>query len=314
MTPVYSIVIPVFNSQSTLMELYQRTVFVMESLDEPFEIIFVEDGGTDGSWQILQEIITQDKRMTAIQLLRNAGQGSATLAGLAEARGSFILTLDDDLQHPPEELPVLINALRNNDALDVVMGVPKIKRHPFFRRVASALINQLNNLFIKKDPALRMTSFRIMRRQVVTALMNMNIPYPSLGPMLLSVTHRISCVTVEHHTRKEGKSGYTLFNLLRQSLSNIVGYSVLPLHLLASLGIIGIVFCFLFTIYLLTRYFLGGIHVPGWMTILLMMTTLSSFNFLAFSLLGEYVLRIMLVSTSRAQWSVRQIARHHNHK
>ena len=171
------------------------------------------------------------------------------------------------------------------------------------------MINQLNNLFIKKNTALRITSFRIMRRQVVIALMNMNVPYPSLGPMLLSVTHRIGCVTVEHHARKEGRSSYTFLKLLRQSLSNIVGYSVLPLHLLASLGIIGIVLCFLFTIYLLTRYFLGGIHVPGWMTLLLMMTTLSSFNFLAFSLLGEYVLRIMLVSTSRAQWYIRQIAR-----
>jgi len=309
MTPIYSIVIPVFNSELTLMELYHRTVFVMDSLDAPFEIIFVEDGGTDGSWSILQKITKQDKRITAIQLLRNVGQGSATLAGLAEAKGSFIITLDDDLQHPPEELPILIGALQNNDTLDVVMGVPKVKHHPFFRRLTSTLINQVNNLFIKKDPAIRTTSFRIMRRQVLTALLNMNTPYPSLGPMLLSVTRRMSCVIVEHHPREEGQSGYTFFKLLRQSFSNIVGYSVLPLHLLATIGIIGIVFCLFFTVYFLSRYFLGGVHVPGWMTLLLIMITLSSFNFLAFSLLGEYVLRIMLVSTSRAQWSVRQVSR-----
>ncbi|MGM9452292.1 glycosyltransferase family 2 protein [Legionella bozemanae] len=307
MKPVYSIIVPVFNSAAILPELYQRIVFVMESLNEDFELIFIEDCGSDNSWQVLKNIALQDKRVTAMQLLRNVGQGSATLAGLAQAKGSFIITLDDDLQHPPEELSILIGALRSNENLDVVIGVPKVKQHHFFRRLGSSFINRLNNFFIKKDPLLRMTAFRIIRYQVVNAILQMNVPYPSLGPMLLSVTRRIGNVVVEHHPRKKGKSGYTLFALLRHSLSNIVGYSVMPLHILAMIGMMGILFCGIFAIYFLTRYFIIGINVPGWMTLLLLMVTLSSFNFLAFSLIGEYVLRIMRVSTSPNQWTVRQL-------
>lgn len=306
MNPVYSIVVPVFNSAATLLELYQRIVFVMESLNEDFELIFIEDCGPDDSWQVLKNIALQDSRVTAIQLLHNAGQGSATLAGLAQTKGSFIITLDDDLQHPPEELTILIGAIRSNENLDVVIGAPKVKQHHFFRRIGSSFINKLNNFFIQKDPQLRMTAFRIIRHQVVSAMLQKNVPYPSLGPMLLSVTRRISNVIVEHHPRKKGKSGYTPLALLRQSLSNIVGYSVMPLHILAVIGMLGILFCGVFTIYFLVRYFVIGINVPGWMTLLLLMVAFSSFNFLAFSLIGEYVLRIMRVSTSPKQWTIRQ--------
>lgn len=150
MKPVYSIVVPVFNSAATLPELYQRIVFVMESLNEDFELIFIEDCGSDNSWQVLKNIALQDTRVTAMQLLKNVGQGSATLAGLAQAKGSFIITLDDDLQHPPEELSILIGALRSNDNLDVVIGVPKVKHHHFVRRLGSSFINKLNNFLSKK--------------------------------------------------------------------------------------------------------------------------------------------------------------------
>lgn len=312
MKPAYSIVIPVFNSAKTLEELYQRIVFVMESLGDLFEIIFIEDCGPDNSWQILQKLAQKDSRVISIQLLNNVGQGSATLAGMKQAKGEFVITLDDDLQHPPEELPILIGALRGNEDLDVVLGAPKVKHHHFFRRLGSSIINQLNNFFIKKSPELRLTAFRVMRYQVVDALLKKNVPYPSLGPMLLSVTRRITNVIVAHHPRKEGKSGYTFWGLLRHSLSNIVGYSVMPLHLLAGIGFLGILFCTVLALYFLSRYFIIGVNVPGWMTLLFMMIIFSSFNFLAFSLIGEYVLRIMRVSTTPIQWTIRQQVRQEN--
>src|SRR3990167_2695223 len=303
----YSIIIPVFNSSLMLQELYQRLITVMESLGEIFEVIFVEDCGSDNAWQLLQTIAQNDTRIIAIQMFRNTGQGTAILAGIAHSKGAFIITLDDDLQHPPEEIPVLINALRNNDSLDVVMGVSEVKCHNLFRRGCTILINHLNIIFIKKPPHVQLTAFRIMRKQIAMALLKKNVPYPSIGPMLLSVTNRLDNIRTEHHPRKKGKTGYTLFKLFRQGLSNIVGYSVMPLHILAVVGIGGIFFCTLFTIYLLSRYFIVGVHVPGWMTILLMMIMFFSFNFLAFSLLGEYILRIMIISTTPSQWGVRHI-------
>lgn len=304
-TPVYSIVVPVFNSEKTLLALYRRLVAVMTALQEPFELIFVEDGGQDQAWLLLERIAQNDERVIALQLLRNVGQGSATLAGLAQATGTFIITLDDDLQHPPEEIPILIQALITYEDQDVVIGVPKVAQHHFFRRFSSNMINRLNTLLLKKDPYLRTTAFRIMRRQVVEALLKMQVTYPSLGPMILSVTQRVANVTVAHHARQAGQSGYTIWSLIRQSLSNMVGYSVLPLHLLAVLGLFGIVFCLVFGSYYGIRCVMGGIGMPPWTSLLLLMVLLSSFNFLAFSLLGEYVLRIMRLATFSEQWTIR---------
>lgn len=301
--PTYSVVIPVYSSERILPELHRRLTAVMQGLGKPYEIIFVDDCGRDNSWNVLQKLVAGDPAITAIQLMRNSGQSNATLCGLAHARGGAIITMDDDLQHPPEEIPALIEALGMD--VDVVMGVPKEKKHNWFRRLGSGVMHDINCYLLGKDRSLRFTSFRLMRRAVVDGLLTLRTLSPALGPMINSVTHRIINVTVKHAPRKEGRSGYTFRRLFSQSMSNLIGYSMLPLRLLAVMGGVGIILSMAFAVVLVVRYLMGGINVPGWTTIALLLVLISGFNFFAFAIIGEYVLRILQRVNATPQYFVR---------
>lgn len=309
--PFFSVVIPSYRSQQILTELHKRISAVMERFGKPFEMIFVEDCGPDHSWKVLKDIAAKDPRVTVLQMMRNSGQGNATLAGFGHAKGRLIITLDDDLQHPPEELPGMINELMENEDLDVVIGAPSRKNHNMIRRFGSNFINRINSIFLEKELDLRLTGFRIMRRSVADALLKMRVPYPALGPMILSVTRRVKNISVRHDPRKEGKSGYTWHRIVKQTLSNFIGYSMLPLRVLALIGVAGIVISILLAGYFLCRYFFIGIGVPGWTTLLLILLGTSGFNFFAFAIIGEYLLRITQISTQTAQYVVRDIYNYH---
>ncbi len=304
-TPVYSVVVPVFNSERILPELFSRLVSVMEGIGETFQIVFVEDCGSDHSWDILCEFAARDSRVTAIQLMANLGQARATLAGIAHAHGKFIVTLDDDLQHPPEEIPGIVRALCDNERLDVVFGVPHTKRHNLMRRIGSNIDNRLKSWLIAKDPRLRFTAFRAMRREVAEVLLNMNVPYPSLGPMLFTVAKGITYVIVRHDPRKEGRSGYTFRRLVKQMLSNLIGYPMAPLGTVATLGAIGLTMTFLLPAYCLIRYLSVGVWGPWWKTLLNLFLALSGFTFFAYALIRKYLFRITQTSTTTCEWFVR---------
>ncbi len=302
----YSIVVPVYNSERTLPRLYERLVAVMEGLGEPFEMVFVEDCGTDGSWKILRALAEQDERVWAVQLLRNFGQANATMCGLTHARGRSLITLDDDLQHPPEEIPVLIEALRTNPDLDVVVGIPDEKRHAYWRRVGSDVVNAINSFSLKKPRSLRLSGFRAMRRLVAEQLVERNVPKPALGALLYSTTPRIANVSVRHEAREAGQSGYTLPKILSLTLSNFLAFSDFPLRFMALAGAVGIVISLAVGIRIVVRYLQVGVVVPGWLTLALLLVGISGFNFFAFGLIGEYLLRVLQSVQHTPQYIVRQ--------
>ncbi|MEK8085705.1 glycosyltransferase family 2 protein [Aquabacterium sp. A3] len=300
-----SVVVPVYGSARILPLLHERLSTVLKSMNCPYEIIFVDDCGPGETWSVLKDLSARDPAVVAVQLMKNVGQSSATLCGLAHARGSTLITMDDDLQHLPETLPGLVQAL--NDDTDVVMGVPERPRHSWFRRLGSDAIHHLNALMLGRDSDLRFSSLRVMRREVAQALLGMSTLNPALGMLIDTVTHRIVNVQVAHADRHEGRSGYTLRKLLSMTMSNLVGQSMLPLRFLALIGGLGIVLSVVFTIVLLLRYFLGGIGVPGWTSTVLLILFLSGFNFFAFAVLGEYVLRILQQSNHTPQYTVRDL-------
>ena len=302
----FSVVVPVYNSAAVLAELHQRLSSAMQALGEPYELVFVEDCGTDNSWHVLEGLVAADPHVIALQLTRNSGQACATLCGLAQARGALVVTMDDDLQHPPEEVPALLRAL-GHDA-DVVMGVPRRKQHNLFRRLGSRAMHSLNAWLLGNDRDLRFSSFRLMRREVVDGLLGMQTPLPALNPMINSITRRIVNTRFAHAPRRNGRSNYDLRRLVSHALNNLVGYSMLPLRLLALVGAVGIVASLCFAAILVARYLVGGITVPGWTTIALMLLLLSGFNFFAFAILGEYVLRILQRANATPRYLVRSRA------
>lgn len=300
-----SVIIPVYNSELSLLELISEIDKALTENDFSYEVIMVDDCSSDNSWKIIRQIVSQDSRVTGIQLMRNTGQGSATLAGIEQASGEFIVTIDDDLQHPPGEIPVMLKHLIDNPDLDVVIGSHKVKKHNIVRRFGSRIVNKLNTLFLSKPDELKFTGFRVMRSNIAHALLQLNIPYPALGPMIISTTQRVCNIEVKHLKRAHGKSNYNLKRLLKQFLSNFIGYSVLPLHLLAFVGSIGVIVSMLFGVYFLARYIIVGVSVPGWTTLLLVLLVLSGFTFLSFAIIGEYILRVNQVSTNVSKWNVR---------
>jgi polyisoprenyl-phosphate glycosyltransferase len=299
----YSIVVPVYGSERILQELYDRLSTVMGTLEAPYEIIFVDDCGPGNTWTILQTLAQQDSHVIAIQLMRNSGQSSATLCGMAHAQGEIVLTMDDDLQHPPEEIPNLLNALGPN--IDLVMGVPIERQHNWFRRMGSHAIHGVNAYLLKRRKDLYFTSFRAFRRPLVNAAVEMKTLKPALGIMLGSLTNRIINTSFPHSPRYSGKSGYNLSRLLSLTMSNLIGHSMLPLRILGIVGGIGIVISLIFASVLLARYLTGGIGVPGWTTTTLLLLFLSGFNFFAFAILGEYLIRILQRANYTPQYFVR---------
>lgn len=302
--PRYSVVVPVYNSARILPELHRRLSEALRGLGGGYEIVFVDDCGPQDCWSVLAALAGSDPQVRAIQLMRNAGQGNATLCGLAHARGEFVITMDDDLQHPPEEITRLVAALR--DEVDVVMGVPRVKRHHWFRRLASGVMDRANSHFLAKDPALRFSSFRLIRRPVLEGLLQLRTLSPALSPMIHSVTRRIRSVEFDHAARFEGRSGYSTARLMAHAMSNLIGYTVSPLRWLAGIGVVGIALSLGFAVVVLVRYFAGGITVPGWTTIAILLLLVSGFNFFAFAILGEYLLRILQRANDTPQYLVRQ--------
>lgn len=302
----YSIVVPVYNSEQTLPVLYTRLVKVMESLDKPFEIVCVEDCGRDNSWQVLQNLAEKDTRVCAVQLMYNSGQASATMCGLRHAKGRFVITIDDDLQNPPEEIPVLIEALEKDTNCDVVIGIPQQKKHAWWRNLGSQLVNTINSYVFKKDHSIKFAGFRVIRRLVVNALIEKTVPHPAIGALLYSITPRIKNVYVRHDPRTTGRSGYTLSKIFALTLSNFLAFSDFPLRFLAGIGLMGIAFSLLFGLMIFIRYLMGGIGVPGWVTQVLLLVGLSGFNFFAFGVVGEYLLRILQSVYRTPQYIIRQ--------
>lgn len=304
----YSVVVPVFNAEATLVQLKDRLADVLESLGGRFEIIFVDDGSRDRSWEVIRKLAESDPRVTGLSLTRNFGQANATFAGLRSATGIYLITIDDDLQNPPEEIPILVQALKDHPETDVVFGVPKGKEHPFWRRVASDLLNKVNHHVFKTDSSLKFTSFRLMRRRVVEPLFEMNVPILSPGALLCMVTERMRGVEVRHDERAAGRSGYSLSRLLRVALSRYTGFSVIPLRFLAVVGFVGVVASMVLGGVMVFKFITGQITVPGWTTVVLLLIGIMGFNFLALGILGEYLQNVLLSVRRTPVYLVRERA------
>ncbi|WP_369160315.1 glycosyltransferase family 2 protein [Candidatus Thiodiazotropha sp. LNASS1] len=292
----YSVVIPVFNAEETLYELTSELIQHLTSASKSYEIIFVDDCSGDNSWNLIRELAAEYAVVRGFQLMRNSGQGAATMAGLAKSRGAFVVTMDDDLQNPPYEVPRLFEFMEQHTEIDVLFGRPREKHHALWRRAGSEIINRLSNIMFEQESSFKLTSFRVIRREVLIPLLKLNVPEPAVGALLTTLTKRLINVDVDHAPRVAGGSGYSIGQLLRLTMSKFLGFSTFPLRFLATLGVIGIGISFLLGMYILFRYFFGNIVVPGWTTLSLLLIGLSGFLFLAFGIVGEYLQQILNIT------------------
>lgn len=291
---LYSIVVPVYNSAKVLDELYSRIREVFENkIGEEFEIILVDDSSRDESFLVMEKLRKEDARIKIIQLSRNYGQHCALLCGMNYADGDFIITMDDDLQHPPEEIPKLIIEITSHEELDVVIGEYASKKHGIIRNFGTYMSNLVTSHVFGNDPNLKLTSFRIMRRLVVENLLQLKVSYPRIGHLLLLVSNRIGNVTVEHDKRLYGKSGYSFKRLVKDFFHNISNNTAFPLIFLRNAGLLSFGISVVLALYYVIRYFTVGISIQGWTTIILLMLFFFGITLLGMGIVGEYLYRVL---------------------
>ncbi|MCD7867807.1 MAG: glycosyltransferase family 2 protein [Clostridiales bacterium] len=304
---LYSVVVPVFNSEHMLRELYTRIRKVFEEeIREDFELILVDDNSKDDSFSVMKALRKEDPRVKIIQMARNFGQHPALLCGFSYAKGDFIITMDDDLQHPPEEIPRLINTIKQRDDVDVIIAKYENRKHGLIRRIGTRLSVYATSKMLGKDPDLEITSFRLMRRFIVEAILQTNTHAPQIGNLLVLTSGRIINVPVRHDARAYGKSGYSFRRLVRDLLFDITSHTDFPLMVVRRIGTLSFLFSIILSFYYLFRYFAFGVSVEGFTTLVLLQLAFGGLILLSLGIIGTYLMNILNESKKMPHYVVRQ--------
>ncbi|MGF6754844.1 glycosyltransferase family 2 protein [Paraburkholderia sp. GAS42] len=300
-----SVVVPVYRSAPTLVPLIERLTPVLKSAAEPYEVILVEDGGLDGSWQVIEMLAENDAHVRGIRLGRNYGQHNALLCGIRLARYSVIVTLDDDLQHPPEEIPKLLERL--NAGFDVVYGAPEREQHSFWRDRASVITKIALQSTMGVETARHVSAFRVFRSALRDAFSAYRSPFVSIDVLLTWSTTRFTHVTVRHDPREIGVSNYTFRKLFNHAMNMVTGFSTVPLQIASLVGfgftLLGVgLFC-----YVLARYFINGTSVPGFPFLASIIAIFSGAQLFALGMIGEYLARMHFRSMGRPAYAIAHV-------
>lgn len=290
-TPKYSIVVPVYNTAKSLTELAQRVKEVFdESVDESYELVFVNDGSSNPeTWPTLERLCDDDPCVRAFQLTRNFGQSPATVCGLDESRGQYVITMDDDLQHRPEDIPLLLEKKEHQ----IVIGKLKQKKHSLFKRVTSRLKEVFDRYILGKPKGLRMSSFRLFNRCIVDGMLSIKTPYPFIPALMFYVSRDAVNVSIKHEARKEGKTGYSLRKMFQLFSNLIINNSSLLLRVIGNFGIVLSLASFVGGVYFLGKKLLYGINVPGWTSAMVAQLIIGGVLLFTMGIIGEYLIRIV---------------------
>jgi len=304
MAETVSVVVPVYRSRETLRELHRRLVAVLAAHE--FELLLVDDGSGDGCWDLIEELARGDARVRGLRLSRNFGQHNALLCGIRAARHELVVTIDDDLQNPPEEIPRLIGRLR--EGFDVVYGAPERPQHGLLRGAAASITKLVLAGAIGSSTARHVSAFRAFRTYVREAFRDYAAPFVSVDVLLTWGTTRFSHVTVAHHARGAGASNYTLRKLVTHALTMVTGFTTLPLQLASVLGFAFALFGFAVLAYVLAAYFIHGGSVPGFPFLASVIAIFAGVQLFALGIIGEYLARMHQRSMARPPYLVRETA------
>ena len=298
-----SVVVPVYNASRTI----QRVVESVSALqiDGGLEIILVNDGSDDDSAVVCAGLVeSASVPVTFVNLARNFGEHNAVMAGLGSARGRYIVTIDDDLQHDPADIAALHSHCRDG-GLDVTYTYWDEKRHGLIRNLGSSLTNAMASLIMGKPKDLYFSTFRCMSRFLVENILRYNGPYPYIDGLVLQITDKIGKMKTTHHDREAGRSGYTTRRLIRLWLNIFVNYSVMPLRLSTVVGI-GLSFLgLIYTIRIITIHLMDGTP-EGWASLMSVVLLFSGAQLVVLGVMGEYLGRIHLTNNRKPQFVVRE--------
>lgn len=295
-----SVVIPVYRSESILPTLAKHLEESLTPLyGNRFEIILVNDCSPDRSWKVLTELAEKRPWWKPINLRKNAGQHNAIMAGLRRATGRYIVTMDDDFQHSPEDIPRLLEAL--GDDFDVCYTSFRSKQHALWKRIGSSFNDIIASYLLEKPKGLYLSPFKVMISAIRDEVVKFTGPHVYLDGLILSSTSRITKITVDHHSRLDGQSGYNLRKSISLWLKMATSFSLAPLRIASLTGIACSGLGFLLAIGFIVQRFTINAMPVGWSSLIVSSMILGGIQLLALGVIGEYVGRVLLYVNGRPQ-------------
>ncbi len=300
-----SVVIPVYNDQEVLLELYKRLIPELEKICKEFEVLLIDDGSKDDSWKIIEGFTKSAPTIIkGIKLIRNFGQLNAITAGLDLAKGDYIVLMDSDLQDRPEDIVKFVKKIEEEN-VEMVIAKWMQRDDTFFKRKAShfffCISNKVTNLNIQRGLGI----FRIIKRELVEEIRN----YPEKTASTLSLMYWIgvnySVLELTREKRFAGKTGYNLNRMFKMALDRIFSYSMFPIQFAIYSGLAISFLSFIGIMILILRYYLYDL-IPGWTSMIVLILFLFGINFIFLGILGEYVGRIFLESKSRPRYTIQR--------
>jgi glycosyltransferase involved in cell wall biosynthesis len=302
--PSISAVIPVFNSEDTLEELYLRLKKSLIVHSSDYEIIFINDSSGDNSSDIIYRLAKNDSNVVCFDLAKNYGQHNALLCGIRQAKYEVIVTLDDDLQNPPEEIPYLLEKL--DQGYDVVYGYPKNEQHELFRNIASVFTKIALKTTMGISMARHVSAFRVFRTELRNSFSDYKGSFISIDVLLSWGTNSFSAIPVNHEKRVKGKSNYTFRKLVRHAVNMVTGFSVLPLQIASLIGLLLSLFGFVVLVYVVGRFLFQGSPVPGFPFLASIIAIFSGAQLLGIGIIGEYLARIHFRTMDKPQYFIKK--------
>jgi undecaprenyl-phosphate 4-deoxy-4-formamido-L-arabinose transferase len=298
-----SVVVPVYYGEETLRDLIDNLGRVLPNVASSFEAVLVNDGSRDASGEIMEELAARHTWVRAIQLSRNYGQHNATLCGVRAAMFDVIVTMDDDLQHPAENIPLLLAKL--NEGHDVVYGTPQWRPHGFWRNLASGITKIALQSAMGVETARGVSALRAFRTELRNSFAEYRSPYVSIDVILTWSTARFAAIRVPHAPRPAGTSNYTFPMLLRHAVHMVTGFSTAPLQIASLVGLSFALGGVAILLWVVGRYLLEGRSVPGFHFLASIVAIFAGAQLFALGIIGEYIARMHFRTMEKPTYVIR---------
>lgn len=299
-----SFVVPCYRSENTITSVVEEVKTEMAAHpDYNYEIVLVNDNSPDNVWDVITKLSESDKRIKAIRLLRNFGQHSALMAGYGVCTGDYVVTIDDDGQTPVDQTFILMDKLL--EGFDVVYGKYEKRKDNLFRKIGTGINNKMSRTLLGKPKDLHLTSFFVARARIIKEICNYKNGFPYIWGLVLRTTKSIANATIQHKERIEGESGYTLGKLLNLWMNGFTAFSVKPLRISATVGVISSALGLLGIIYVVVDKIIHPEVAAGFSSLMAVLLLIGGLLLLSMGLIGEYVGRIYMCINATPQYIVR---------
>jgi len=305
-----SLIIPVFNSETSLVKLITSITDTFNKSNYTYEIVCIDDASFDNSFQVLKNLAKTNSQLRVINLTKNFGQDNAIMAGLNNCYGDNVVIMDDDLQHHPDDISTLIEGL--NPGFDVCYGLYEKRKDGFFKSLASKFNNFSASVILRKPKKLYLSPFKVFKSNIKNEIIKYKNPYPYIDGLIFRITTNINQVKVNHYKREDGESGYTFIKSLKIWLNLSTSFSIIPLRVSILVGFLTSFISFMLGIYYYIEYLIGMPAPTGWQSTILVILFLGGIQLVTLGVIGEYLGRLYLSQSRLPQYAIREVVEDSN--